>query len=116
MLVTINELVLQSTIQDLDARVVHMIQQAQQEMDAMRTHAASNLGKEVRSAVIAIRREMQNDIDAAKLEAHSLVEEIQRAYSALHIRRWIAAGIVAAAALLTCGFLIGYFFSKGKIL
>jgi ElaB/YqjD/DUF883 family membrane-anchored ribosome-binding protein len=107
-LVTINELVLQSTMDQLNDQVKQIIAQAQEEMERMRTHAAGELGRAVRTSAIAVRRELQADVDAAKIEAQQLVAEIHQAYSQVHVRRWIAAGIVAAAVIAFLSFLAAY--------
>jgi hypothetical protein len=107
-LVTINELVLQSTMDQLNDQVKQIIAQAQEEMERMRIHAAGELGRAVRTSAIAVRRELQADVDAAKIEAHQLVAEIHQAYSQVQVRRWIAAGIVAAAVIASLSFLAAY--------
>jgi hypothetical protein len=58
----------------------------------------------------AIRQEIQRDIEAARLEASETVFKVRSCYSQTVVRRWIAVGIVCAAALLGFGFALGRMF------
>ncbi len=108
LLVTINELVLRNVLSELNNQVTHILAEARTEMDQMKDHAAGELGRAVRTSVIAIRREMQADIDSAKLEVTQLVAQLSRIYSRTYIWRWIAAGIAAAAILTLVAFAAAY--------
>jgi hypothetical protein len=108
LLVTINQLVLEGVLEEFDCRISQIIGQAHQEMDEMRTHAAAELGKSVRTSALAIRRELQADIEAAKLEAQKLVIDIKQAYSQANNRRWVSVGVVTGFLSVVLGILIGY--------
>jgi hypothetical protein len=58
-------------------------------------------------AGIAVREEIQKDIDAGRLHARELIVELNRAYSRSAVRRWVAVGLVAAGGFLLLGVGLG---------
>ncbi len=106
-LVTINQLVLQEALDQLQKSMTASISQANTSVDAIKSHAARELGIAVRTAAQAIRQEIQNDINAAKLDSEDLIVKLQAANAHVNVNRWIAAGIVAGAVILVFGILLG---------
>ena len=71
-----------------------------------------NIEKEARKAGIAVREEIQKDIDAGRLHARELIVELNRAYSRSAVRRWVAVGVIVASGLLALGVGLGVFLAR----
>jgi hypothetical protein len=103
LLVTINELVLERSLDVLEARIRRLMGELQQSVGGMQRRVASELSEEVRASARTVREEMQRDIDAAKLETRELVLQVRHAYSRSSVRRWVAAGTVCGLVLVVLG-------------
>ena len=108
-LVTISECVLEQSFARLENRARVLIAEIDACFEDMQQRASAHLTDEVRSAARAIREEIHRDIQAAKLEANEAVFKIQVSHSQCVVRRWLAAGIVCAVALLLFGIALGRF-------
>ena len=80
------------------------------DLEAMRQRESTRLTEEILAAGVAIRQEIQSDIEAARSEASETVFQLRSCYSQTVVRRWIAAGSVCAVALLGFGFALGRMF------
>jgi hypothetical protein len=74
--------------------------------------ASGSIEKEARRAGIAVREEIQKDIEAGRLHARELIVELNRAYSRSAVRRWIAVGVIAASGLLVLGVSLGVLLAR----
>src|SRR5712691_3815679 len=74
--------------------------------------ALGNIEREARKAGIAVREEIQKDIDAGRLHARELIVELNHAYSRSAVRRWVAVGVIAASGLLVLGVGLGVFLAR----
>ena len=106
-LVTISECVLEQSFARLENRARVLIAEIDACFEDMQQRASAHLTDEVRSAARAIREEIHRDIQAAKLEANEAVFKIRASHSQSVVRRWLAAGIVCAVALLLFGIALG---------
>jgi CHASE3 domain sensor protein len=106
-LVTINECVLEECFKRLENRARVLIAEMDACFEDMQQRASARLTDEIRSGATAIREEIHRDIQAAKLEANESVLKIRSSYSHVVVRRWVAAGVVCAVALLVFGVVIG---------
>ena len=109
-LVTINERVLESCFGRLENRARGLIAELDAAFEDMQQRESTRLTEEIRAAGVAIRQEIQRDIEAARLEASETVFMVRSCYSQTVVRRWIAVGIVCAVALLGFGFALGRMF------
>ena len=69
--------------------------------------AVQSIEREARKAGVAVREEIQKDIDAGRLHARELIVELNRAYSRSAVRRWVAVGVIAGSGLLVLGVGLG---------
>jgi hypothetical protein len=106
-LVTINECVLEKSFERLESRARVLIAEVDACFEDMQQRGSAQLTDELRRGAGAVREEIQRDIQAAKLGANEAVFRIQSSYSQSVVRRWIAAGVVCAVALLVFGFALG---------
>ena len=106
-LVTISECVLEQSFEPLEIRARALIAETDACFEDMQQRASAHLTDEVRSAARAIREEIHRDIQAAKLEANEAVFKMRASHSQSVVRRWLAAGIVCAVALLLFGIALG---------
>src|SRR5436853_2215196 len=107
LLVTMNEVVLQQVIGSIEARAEEMVAGIEAGFRSAQREALGSVEREARKAGIAVREEIQKDIDAGRLHARELIVELNRAYSRSAVRRWIAVGVIAASNLLVLGAVFG---------
>jgi hypothetical protein len=107
LLVTMNEVVLQQVIDSIEARVGEIVVGIERGLRSAQHEAKSHIEREAREAGVAVREEIQRDIDAGRLHARELIVELNHAYSRSAVRRWIAAGVISASALLVLGVGLG---------
>jgi hypothetical protein len=107
LLVTMNELVLEQVIGNIEAHMEDMVSGIEAVLRSAQQGAAGGIEKEARKAAIAVREEIQKDIDAGRLPARELIVELNRAYSRSGVRRWVAFGVIAASGLLVFGVTLG---------
>jgi hypothetical protein len=105
--VTLNRLVLENILNE-GLRSIRMAGEAfNQAAERVQVRAGSAVGQEVRECVAVIRRELQKDIDQARVQACELVEGLHRVQSRWSLVRWIAAGILGGTVLFAGGFCLG---------
>src|SRR6202051_1641836 len=107
LLVTMNELVLQQVIGSIQARTEEMVAGVEGGLRSAQNEALGIVEKEARRAGIAVREEIQKDIDAGRLHARELIVELNHAYTRSAVRRWVAVGVIAASGLLVLGIGLG---------
>src|SRR6202049_5110071 len=112
LLVTMNEMVLQQVIGSIEAHMEDMIAGINASLRSAQHEALGNIEKEARKAGIAVREEIQKDIDAGRLHARELIVELNRAYSRSAVRRWVAVGMIAASGLLVLGVGLGVLLAR----
>src|SRR5437016_6632429 len=81
LLVTMNEVVLQQVFANIEARTEEIVAGLEAGLRSAQREALGSIEKEARKAGIAVREEIQKDIDAGRLHARELIVELNRAYS-----------------------------------
>ena len=112
LLVTMNELVLEQVIGSIEARTEEMVAGIEAGLRSAHHDALGSVEKEARKAGIAVREEIQKDIDAGRLHARELIVELNRAYSRSAVRRWVAVGVISASGLLMLGVGLGVLLAR----
>jgi ElaB/YqjD/DUF883 family membrane-anchored ribosome-binding protein len=112
LLVTMNEMVLQQVIGDIEAHLDAMVVSIEAGLRSAQEEALGNMEKEARKAGIAVRQEIQKDIDAGRLHARELIVELDHAYTRSAVRRWVAVGVIAASGLLLLGVSLGVLIAR----
>ena len=107
LLVTMNEVVLQQVFGSIEARTEEIVAGMEAGLRSAQREALGSIEKEARKAGIAVREEIQKDVDAGRLHARELIVELNRAYSRSAVRRWVAVGVIAASSLLLLGAVLG---------
>jgi energy-converting hydrogenase Eha subunit A len=112
LLVTMNEVVLQQVFGSIEARTEEIVAGIEAGLRSAQHDALGNIEKEARKAGIAVREEIQKDIDAGRLHARELIVELNRAYARSAVRRWVAVGVIAASGLFLLGVGLGVLFAR----
>src|SRR5437667_2309550 len=112
LLVTMNEVVLQQVFGSIEARTEEIVAGMEAGLRSAQRQAMGSIEKEARKAGIAVREEIQKDIDAGRLHARELIVELNRAYSRSAVRRWVAVGVIVASGLLALGVGLGVFLAR----
>jgi hypothetical protein len=106
-LVTLNELVLEEIARRLTEEVHAGIAEFTEAVKNTEARAGKMLAQQVKQAAAELRREMQRDIEDARLKANEIVANVHRAHSRPAVIRWGAAGMIAGVALFGSGLWIG---------
>ena len=109
LLVTMNEVVLQQVMGSITEEIVANIEAV---FRSAQREALGSVEREARKAGIAVREEIQKDIDAGRLHARELIVELNRAYTRSAVRRWVAMGVVFASGLLVLGIVLGMLLAR----
>src|SRR5260370_24864412 len=112
LLVTMNEVVLQQVFANIDARTEKIVAGLEAGFRSAQREALGSIEREARKAGIAVREEIQKDIDAGRLHARELIVELNHAYTRSAVRRWVAIGVVAASGLLVLGISLGVLLAR----
>src|SRR5579863_6106085 len=112
LLVTMNEVVLEQVIGSIEVRTEEMVAGIEAVLRSAQDEALGSVEKEARKAGIAVREEIQKDIDAGRLHARELIVELNQAYTRSAIRRWVAIGVVAASGLVVLGAGLGVLLAR----
>src|SRR5258708_3187028 len=112
LLVTMNEVVLQQVMGSIEARTEEIVASIEAVFRSAQRDALGSVEREARKAGIAVREEIQKDIDAGRLHARQLIVELNRAYTLYAVRRWVSIGVVAASGLLMLGVGLGVLLAR----
>src|SRR6266550_4633930 len=112
LLVTMNEVVLQQVFGSIEARTEEIVAGMEAGLRSAQREALGSIEKEARKAGIAVREEIQKDVDAGRLHARELIVELNRANSRSAVRRWVAVGMIAASGLLVLGVGLGVLLAR----
>ena len=113
LLVTMNEVVLQQVFRNIEARTQEIVAGLEAGFRSAQREALGSVEREARKAGIAVREEIQKDIDAGRLHARELIVELNHAYTRSAVRRWVAIGVIAASGLLVLGVGLGVLLARG---
>jgi len=95
-----------------EARTEEIVAGIEAQFRSAQREALGNIEREARKAGIAVREEIQKDIDAGRLHARELIVELNRAYTRSAVRRWVAIGVVAASGLVVLGVGLGVLLAR----
>ena len=112
LLVTMNEVVLQQVLGSIETRVEEIVAGIEGGLRSAQREAVQSIEREARKAGVAVREEIQKDIDAGRLHARELIVELNRAYSRSAVRRWVALGVIAGSGLLVLGVGLGMLLAR----
>jgi hypothetical protein len=112
LLVTMNEVVLQQVFGSIEARTDEIVNGIEVGLRSAQREALGSVEREARKAGIAVREEIQKDIDAGRLHARELIVELNYAYTRSAVRRWVAIGVVAASGLVVLGVGLGVLLAR----
>lgn len=106
-LVTLSQIVLQETANGLHAQIRSTVDEFAESVKRLDVRAGGIIAREVTLAAAGIRRELQQDIASAGLQARELVRRVEAGHRRPAIARWVSIGILFGALLLLCGFFLG---------
>jgi hypothetical protein len=106
-LVTLNELVLEDAAVQLREHIRAGMADFTEAVRKTETRAGGVLAEQVKDAVAELRRELERDVEKARLEANQIVYAVHEAHTKAALVRWAAAGAIAAAGLFAGGLSIG---------
>jgi len=106
-LVTLNQLVFEEIARRLTEEVRSGVAEFSDAVQKTETRAGKILAQQVKEAAAELRRELQQDIESARLNAAQIVTEVHRAHRNSALVRWGAAGLICAVALFGSGLWIG---------
>jgi len=112
LLVTMNEVVLQQVLGTIECRITEIVASMEERLRSAQHDAIGRIESEARRAGIAVREEIQKDVDAGRLHARELIVELNRAYSRSAVRRWVAAGLIVAGGFLVLGIGLGVLLAR----
>ena len=106
-LVTLNELILKDLVADLGAQLKCTVDEFGESAKRLDERAGSAIAGQVTQSAAAIRRELQQDIGAASLQAREIVSRVEEAHSRQAIHRWVSLGIFWGMLILIAGVFLG---------
>ena len=106
-LVTMNQLVLDSSLAAVHKQIRATIAEFQASLKEAEQHAGSMLAEKVKESAAQIREGLQGDIHVASLKAREYVHQVNEAHRRPALIRWGAAGLVAATFVFGGGILLG---------
>ncbi len=107
-----NEVVLEQVIEGIEARAEEMVAGIETAFRSAQRESLGTVEREARKAGIAVREEIQKDIDAGRLHARELIVELNRAYTRVAVRRWVSMGVVVASGFLVLGVALGVLLAR----
>ena len=112
LLVTMNEVVLEQVVENIEGRVEQIVAGIEAGFHSAQHEALGNVEKAARKAGMAVREEIQKDVEAGRLHARELIVELNSAYSRSAVRLWVAVGMVVAGGLLLLGLGLGVLLAR----
>ena len=106
-LVTLNQLVFEEIARRLTEEVRSGIAEFSDAVQKTETRAGKILAQQVKEAAAELRRELQQDIENARLNAAQMITEVHRAHSHSALVRWGGAGLICGMGLFGAGLWIG---------
>ena len=106
-LVTINQLVLDETMERVHAEIRETIAGFNASYEKAERRAGSILAQMVRESAVEMRKGLQNDIHIAGLKAREFVHLVNEAHRRPALIRWSAVGLVVGGLLFGGGFWLG---------
>ncbi len=106
-LVTMNQIVLAETLKTAENDIKVRVEVLEKSIQKVERLAGKILAQEVKTSTAAARREINGDVDEAKLKFRALMAEAAAAGGARMPAKWLALGVVASIVVFVCGFFVG---------
>jgi hypothetical protein len=106
-LVTLNQLVLEDAAEQIRDHIRAGMADFTESVRKTEARAGGVLAEQVKDAVAELRRELERDVEKARLEASQIVYAVQQAHTKAALTRWCVAGVIAAAGVFAAGLWIG---------
>ncbi len=106
-LVTMNQIVLAETLKAAENDIKVRVEALEKSIQKVERLAGKILAQEVKTSTAAARREINGDLDEAKLKFRALMAEVAAASAARMPAKWLALGVVASIVVFVCGFFLG---------
>jgi hypothetical protein len=106
-LVTINQLVLEDAAAQIREHIRAGMGDFTEAVRKTEARGGGVLAEQVKDAVAELRRELERDVEKARLEASQIVYAVHEAHTRAALVRWAAAGVIAGAGLFAAGLWIG---------
>lgn len=106
-LVTLNQLVLEDAAEQIREHIAAGVADFNEAVHRTEMRAGKMLAEEVKEAAAELRRELEQDIEKARLEANQIVQAVHQAHTKAALVRWVVASVVAAAGIFAAGLCIG---------
>ncbi len=106
-LVTMNQIVLAETLKTAENDIKVRVEALEKSIQKVERLAGKILAQEVKTSTAAARREINGDLDEAKLKFRALMAEVAAASGATMPAKWLALGVVASIVVFVCGFFVG---------
>lgn len=106
-LVTLNQLVLEDAAEQIREYIRAGVAEFTEAVHKTEARAGRLLAEEVKEAAAELRRELERDIEKARIEANQIVQAVHQAHTKAALVRWVAASVVAAAGIFAAGLWIG---------
>jgi ribosome recycling factor len=105
--VTLNQLVLEDAAEQIREHIHAGVAEFTEAVRKAEVRAGKILAEEVKDAAAELRRELERDIEKARLEANQIVQAVHQAHTKAAIVRWVVATMIAAAGLFGAGLWLG---------
>jgi len=106
-LVTMNQLILDATIEAVNEQIRVTIAEFQASIQKAEKRAGTMLAQSVKESAVQVRQGLQGDIHVAGLKAREIVHLVNEAHRRPALIRWSALGLVAGVLLFGGGFWLG---------
>lgn len=106
-LVTLNQLVLEDAAEQIREDICAGVADFNEAVHKTEMRAGKMLAEEVKEAAAELRRELEQDIEKARIEANQIVQAVHEAHTKAALARWVGASVVAAAGIFAAGLWIG---------
>jgi hypothetical protein len=106
-LVTLNQLVMEDAAEQIKGHIRTGMADFTESVHKAEARAGAVLAEQVKDAVSELRRELERDVEKARLEASQIVYAVHKAHTRGALVRWAAAGVIVAAGLFAAGLWIG---------
>jgi len=102
-IVTMNRLVLEESLETIHTRILEDLGAFQTAAQKVQTRAGIALAADVREAAAALRAEIQEDVEKARLQATKLVQQVEATYREPLSTQRFTIMTLAAVLLVICG-------------
>jgi hypothetical protein len=105
--VTIMQLGLDESVRDLQGKLLAVINEFESNVRSVERRAGKLLAQEVKDCATELRRELQDDVNAAGLKARELVYRVHQAHQRPNMIVWASIGLLCALGLFCSGVWFG---------